>query len=249
MAVLFAMDMSASPNYGFATRTVPAQVTYTNAAGAGPAGLDALRVTHLVQGSHAQYTHGLSTAGVESQPAIGATRYHRLRYRIVGTPDFTANSGAWENKFLIFGTGGAESSGGRVILYIRNPSAGVWRWEWSKNVAINGPDVSSPSIDTWHALQVAVRSSSILNATDARLDLWHDNDDVDNPTGSVSGDAISTSGWGDAGFGSFADTTLATPGAIQYLIGNYEYATTFDATWFANMDGALIPRATPRFWG
>jgi len=231
--VLFAMDMTSPPNYGFDTRTVPSEVTYTNAASAGPDGGNALRITHQIQVSHNQYTHGLSTDAVEAEPAIGATRYHRIYYKFIGTQNYTCNSpqGAWENKFIIFGVGGAESTGGRVILYHKATP----RWEWSKNIDVNGPDVAIPTDGAWHALQIMVRSSSVLSAADAVLSIWHDNDTEGSPTSSVSGDAISTSAWGSAGFGSFADATLATGGNIDYYIGGYEYASAFDASWYANM--------------
>jgi len=235
--VIFAMNMSAPNNYGFDTRTVPSEVTYTNATGAGPSGGNALRVTHVIQGAHNQYTHGLSTASVESQPSVGTTRYIRLYYKIASPLNMFANApqGGWENKFIINGNddGDPTGVGGRVILYMKDPiDDHTLRWEWSKNIQIDGPDYTGPTLDTWHALQVSVTSGISSNAV---LKLWHDNDNFSSPTGSFSGDSISTFGWGGAGFGSFADATLTTSGNVDYYIGGYEYASAFDSAWYSGM--------------
>lgn len=233
--IIFAMNMASPPNYGFATRTVPSQVTYENEAGAGASGGNALRITHLVQGSHAQYTHGLSTSGVESQPSVGATRYHRFYYKILSPLDMHGNSGGWENKFILNGAddGDPTGFGGRVILYMKNPIDNeTLRWEWSKNIQVDGPDFTDPTLDVYHALQVGVTSGISANAV---LKLWHDTDDFANPTGVFSGDNISTFVWGDAGFGSFADTTLISGGNVDYYMDRYVYASEFDPFWLSRM--------------
>lgn len=225
-------------------------------AGGAANGGDCVRWTQLANGGvHTQYTYGWTINQMEpggTDPALGSTRYHRFYVKPVGTQDYTGNNGPWYTKFILQGVDNPGVDEGRMIVnfgvgHINNADTYA---EPTKNVSGIGVICGPMSNNNWHSVQVEVKSATTLLGTNGSLKIWFDQDNFGSPTDTETGINLTVNGWGGqstAIMGGFAQTTVALTGLVVHDVDRYQYADSFDSSWFANMGGGGGATAVPVF--
>jgi hypothetical protein len=243
---IFRMDCGASwPNCGFAyTYTEHEGQLYrrTRLAGQAPSGRDAVRMTFLPGSGQFEWGWLWVPRDAVGQ---GNTRYLRWRFRIVSPVRWRASNGNnVGGKLVILGNLCEKSpySPTRVISNIEGRSDGAFlRTEHNISGPPSRTDVASLAHDTWHSVQMEVRSSSTSSQSNGLLRMFLNaaNASPSSPTGQSSGGfALRTDGWATAG--GCADSNLAFGNTFNAMasgenavldVADFEYDDQFDPNW------------------
>lgn len=214
MPILRLSDMTALPGNAYHTRRV--------IAGAGPQGEDVTQIDLTPGSTHAQFYMGWR--GTVPPAPDGATRYMRLKLRVLSPLNLTGNppEGAWTDKFIILGDGGG--SGSRVIVELR-PTTGADTIGTRIQRNIDGEPARTAVRDLvpgqWHALQWEVRSGP-----DGQLTMWLDGVQV-----AQSGVFPLGAGWDNVALGYYSNGTLAPSSRLSFQVAAFEYDDVFDPAW------------------
>jgi len=153
----------------------------------------------------------------------GAVRY--LRFRVKPLSPMKTGLG-WGVKLFILGD--AAVSENRIIGTWRQwCDGGCYKFHVDRNINGWEADVTEPSPDKWHAIQIRIRSSSTAAASDGGFDLYQNGKLVSKQNNRV----IPTAGWeGTLGFGYYG--TYGSGGEhVSYQVADFEYDDEFDETF------------------
>lgn len=232
-------DAGASPLFGFTTLRdgfLDSAWRLTHLPAGGPRGAPAVDITMLgVTDPPENYVGWFrDLAGIDVPQ--GATRYLRMRIRLVSPIQYRSvgNAGSWSTKLVILGDGGESSQ--RVMWNLRSgPSVSEPVFVIEKNIDGGATRITTQPlpVDTWIAAQLELRSSTTPSSGDARFRLYlgPDNANPATPTYESGSFSISTADW-DAilGLGYYCDY-MRPGGNVRFQISAFEYDDEFDPTW------------------
>jgi hypothetical protein len=140
------------------------------------------------------------------------------------------STGAFGAKQFILGDNDGDDSDRIIGTWREWCSGSCYTFDVDKNIDGIGPNFVQPAPDTWHSVQVVVRSSSAAATADGRMAIYLDTDDASAPTDERTGlplVATWNNGWG---FGMFRN--MSEDGDhVRYRIYCVELARSFDPTF------------------
>lgn len=233
----------------------------------GPGSLEFLRVTAIANNDTGDSGWGCRWPGEGSSVAQGSSRYIRFYYRVnspvnwrsdsCAVPPCSSNNRTTPDKLFILGdTCGSPT---RMIAhqYAEGPARDTPQIQFvqgTRNSDVGSWVTITP--DVWHAIQLAVHSSSTAVATDGNSYVYVDNTNQGAPDGVWENRLITTDGWSTVGcassvigFGDFSYNPLSdddpTTSAIVDLAG-FEYDDEWDPNWTVPETPSRAPRLLRR---
>jgi hypothetical protein len=230
---------------GWQPRPVNAYWTRRFVQGGGPQGQDAVEISQLTSSVHAQYYLGWSGPSLPN-PAQGAVRYLRMRFKTVGTVSLNGVSDVWSDKFIIVADG--DNPTGRVICHLRDNGISSDNLAISCSRNIDGyPNATQGYVplprDQWSNLQFEFKSSSTTSSANGSIKIWRNQNSYSAPSTQSGQFQLNAIGWGAISIGSYANATLASGGRVVFQLADVEWDDQFDPNY--NVGGGTSSAPAP----
>ena len=245
MAILESSNFGGTaPLYGFDSNWDSDAGTYFNFTqflSGGPGDRAYLRSVNIDSAVFNQFYSGWGSTGFTAV-ANGVSRFIRCYLRINSPYNGTGPGDPWSSKWIMVGDqGGAEEQ--RVIAQLAcrtEVDNSDIHLRITKNIGSTpgegAGDVNLTSfIGSWIAIQMEARA----DASNGYSKIWVNNDTYGSPSAASSNFPWSGANWtsievGPAGF--FQNATTGGIGNVSIDMAKFEYADSFDASWYANIN-------------